>query len=327
MGPTEASEDILAMSYKHGSAYISDKTRTEKRREFLIGYPIAHSMAPTLHSTLFKDISVPWTYELLETQDTSKFLPTLKQPDTIGFAVTMPYKVALISKLDDLTEEGRMIGAINTVFLRKASDGTTRFVGTNTDAIGIREAFLRNCPGILERVAGKSGLVIGAGGACRAAIYTLWKWMGVSKIYLVNRLESEARDVINSFRDVGLDADLIYVSTVEEAVSFQAPGLIVGTVPDVVPREPGEVLAKDIVQKFLEKKEKGFVLEMCYHPPLTQFYLTCQELGWNVLDGTEALFWQGVAQQVLWTEMPIEAFKLDNAKQAIAQLLEKSTKL
>lgn len=326
MGPTAATEDILATSFRYGSSFIKSQKSREKLRVFLFGYPIAHSMAPLLHSIFFKGTSVSPTYDLMETKDTSKFLPALKEPDIIGCAITMPHKITLISSLDDVTEEGRTIGAINTVFLRKTSYGATRYIGTNTDAFGIREAFLQNYPGILERAAGKPGLVIGGGGACRAAIYALWKWMGVSRIYLVNRLENEVRGVMNSFRDVGLDVDLIYVSTIEEALSLQAPTLIVGTVPDVVPREPGEILAKAIVEKFLENKEKGFVLEMCYHQnPRTLFYVTCQKLGWNVLYGTEAMIWQGVAQQALWTELPIEAVKLDEAKKSIAQALEKST--
>ena len=193
MGPTAVTEDILATSFRYGTSYIKSQTGREKPRVFLFGHPIAHSMAPLLHSTFFKGTSVSPTYDLLETKDTSKFLPALKEPGTIGCAITMPHKTTLISTLDDVTEEGSTIGAINTVFLRKASDGTTRYIGTNTDAIGIREAFLQNYPGILERAAGKPGLVIGAGGACRAAIYTLRKWMGVSRVCLVNRLENEAQ--------------------------------------------------------------------------------------------------------------------------------------
>lgn len=73
-----------------------------------------------------------------------KVLPALKQSGVIGCAVIMPYKVTMLSAVDELTEEARMVGAIDNIFLRRAEDGKTRYIGTNTDTSGIREAFLRN---------------------------------------------------------------------------------------------------------------------------------------------------------------------------------------
>ncbi|KAJ5907391.1 NAD(P)-binding protein [Penicillium taxi] len=322
-----APEDILAASYKYGAPYVSSVHRSEKLKTFLFGYPIAHSMAPLLHATLFKGLSVPWTYSLKETQDSTEFLPALKQPDIVGCAVTMPYKVSLLPAVDEVTEEGRMVGAINTVFLRRAADGSTRYIGTNTDTIGVRESFLQNCPGVLAQSAGKPALVIGGGGACRAAIYALWKWMGASKIYMVNRLESEVRAIMASFKEAGLDAELIWVGSTEQAAALEAPTLIVGTVPDIPPKKEGEILAQKIVEIFLSSKTKGHILEMCYHPrPRTQLFETSEKMGWNVLYGTEAMIWQGVAQQVLWAELPIENFKLEEAKATILAALEQSTK-
>jgi quinate dehydrogenase len=281
-------------------------------------------MAPQLHASLFKGLEIPWTYELLETQDASKFLPALKQSNVIGCAVTMPYKVAMMSAVDEVTEEGRMVGAINTVFLRQEEDGRTKYIGTNTDCIGVREAFLQNFPGILEMAVGKPALVIGGGGACRAAIYALWKWFGVSVIYMVNRLESEALAVIESFKAVGFTGDIALIGSVERARALKAPVLVVGTVPDFPPKEEGEILAKEITDVFLNKKEKGYILEMCYHPiPRTAFYDAAEKKGWKVLPGTESMIYQGVAQQVLWAELPIERFDLDGAKTVIASSLAK----
>ena len=135
-------EDILEASYAYGSSPLTAISLTKPRKTFLFGYPIAHSMAPMLHATLFKGLSIPWSYKLLETPDTSLFLPALKAPACIGCAVTMPHKVALVPAVDAVTEEGRMIGAINTVFQRKSPSGEIRCIGTNTDCVGVREAFL-----------------------------------------------------------------------------------------------------------------------------------------------------------------------------------------
>lgn len=233
----------------------------------------------------------------------------------------MPHKVAFMSELDDITDEAKAVGAINTVFLRRR-DGRVRYVGTNTDTIGIREAFLQNCPEVLGQSRGKPALVIGGGGACRSAIYALWAWLGISRIYMVNRLKTEVDVIIEAFKTSGVDVELIYVDSVEQARTLEAPVLVVGTVPDF-PQEPGEILAREVTNAFLEKEEKGVVLEMCYHPNIeTEFFRLAERNGWRVLSGTEPMIHQGVAQQVLWLEKPLEVFDVEKAKSVIMSRLK-----
>ncbi|CAK7205132.1 hypothetical protein SEUCBS139899_007897 [Sporothrix eucalyptigena] len=316
------SDDILAAS-NFESGFITTQDRSQPHRTFLFGYPIAHSLAPVLHATLFRGVSLPWTYELYETQHVSAFLPALKQPDVIGCAVTMPYKVAVMPLVDQVTEEGQMIGAINTVFLRRNTDGSIRYIGTNTDCVGVREAFLRNFPNIGIEAAGKPALVIGAGGACRAAVYALWKWLGASRVYVVNRLESEVAAVVESFRTAGCGVEIVHVSSPEQAAALETPVLVVGTVPDMPLKEPGEIIARSIVNEFLASPKKGYILEMCYHPkPKTDFFNLGERAGWKMMYGTESMIWQGVAQQTLWAEIPLEEFKLDDAHKAIREALQ-----
>lgn len=316
-------DDTLAASFSHGASIVSEESRSRPLRTFLFGYPISHSMAPLLHATLFKGVSLPWTYTLHETQDASEFLPHLKHPDVVGCAVTMPYKVKMMSVVDHVTDEARVVGAINTVFLRRTPSGATRYIGTNTDCVGVREAFLQNFPGLLDEARGRPAMVIGGGGACRASVYALHRWLGASRIYLVNRLESEVRDMMEAFTTSCLGAELIHVASVEQAAALETPVLVVGTVPDLPPKEPGEVTARRIVSHFLGRPEKGYILEMCYHPrPRTEFYGLGEEAGWHMIYGTEPMIWQGVAQQVLWAEMPIDRFNLDEAKRVIDDAIE-----
>lgn len=318
MAKANSLDETLEESFKYGSSALSPTSYQATQQTFLFGYPITHSLAPLLHSTLFKSVSLGWKYELHETQDASEFLPTLRRPSIIGCAITMPYKVTMMSSVDAVTDEGKTIGAINTVFLRKNTKGIAQYIGTNTDCIGVREAFLQNFPGILEKSTGKPGMVIGGGGACRAAIYALWKWMGVSTIYMVNRLETEVRTIMKSFRDIGFDAELVWVGSLEKALALESPVLIVGTVPDFPPKTEEEIIARQIVQSFLRREQKGFVLDMCYHPkPETEFYNISKEAEWEVIHGTESMIWQGVAQQVLWTELPFDKFDLTEATRFI----------
>jgi quinate dehydrogenase len=325
MGYTiQPKEDTLQLSYAYGSSPLSSDSLKQPLKTFLFGYPIAHSMAPILHNTLFEGLEIPWTYNLNETPDSTMFLPALQSSNIIGCAVTMPYKVTLAPLVDAITEEARTIGAINTVFIRKSETGAIRYIGTNTDCIGVREAFLQNYPNVLTESTGKPALVIGGGGACRSAVYALWKWLGASKIYLVNRLEFEVTDIMAAFEATGFQGELVHVRSVGQAIELETPALVVGTVPDFPPKEKGEILAREIAEAFLGKAEKGYILEMCYHPkPRTAFFELAEKAGWKVLPGTEAMMYQGIAQQVLWTEIPLEKFPIEQAKRVIREALMK----
>jgi quinate dehydrogenase len=293
------------------------------RRTYLFGYPLKHSLAPLLHSTIFENLNVPWTYQLIESVDKNDFIPKLKGSDCVGAAVTMPHKVAWMNECDEVTEEGRIIGAINTVYIRNDPEtGKRRYIGTNTDCVGVREAFLQEFPDVLQHSSGKPALVIGGGGACRSAVYALYKWLGASEIYLVNRLKEEADAVIESFSGLKEGPKLTFVSSLEEARTLQTPVLIVGTVPDFPPSTKGEIVAGDIVRELVHREQKGFVLEMCYHPNIfTSFYRLTEGNGWKVIPGTVAMVHQGIAQEVLWMERPLGEMPLDAAKAVIAKAL------
>jgi len=83
-------------------------------------------------------------------------------PKLLGCSVTMPCKVAIIPRLDELTPEGAAIGAVNTLFLRNDESGKRIYCGTNTDCIGIREALVQNVSGP-SIYRGNPALVVGGG--------------------------------------------------------------------------------------------------------------------------------------------------------------------
>ncbi|RGP80696.1 quinate dehydrogenase [Fusarium longipes] len=295
----------------------------QPRHTYLFGYPLQHSLAPLLHSTIFENLNVPWTYQLIESVDKGDFIPKLKASDCVGAAVTMPHKVAWINECDEVTDEGRAIGAINTVYIRKDEvTGQKKYIGTNTDCVGVREAFLQNCPDVMEKSKGKSALVIGGGGACRSAVYALHSWLGATEIYLVNRLKEEADAVIESFSGLANGPKMTYISSLEQAKELETPVLVVGTIPDFPPSTEGEILARDIVTELVQRKEKGVLLEMCYHPNIvTSLYRLAEDNGWKVIPGTEAMIYQGIAQEVLWMQKPLSDMPLEAAKAAIAKAL------
>lgn len=120
---------------------------------YLFGYPIAHSLSPLMHGTIYDDLKLNWRQHLFQSRDVAHFVSvTRSNPKFRGASVTMPNKVAIIPYLDEVTEEAKAVGACNTIFLRD-DEGVTgdvrkpKFVGTNTDVVGIYESFYQNVPG------------------------------------------------------------------------------------------------------------------------------------------------------------------------------------
>lgn len=292
----------------------------------LFGNPIAASLSPLFHNTLFANLNLPWTYTLHESSDIPSFLPLMRAPSFAGASITMPHKIAFLEQCTHLTPAAVRIGAMNTLFVRlDPLTGERRYIGTNTDCVGVREAFVRNHPGTEEKQRGRPALVIGGGGACRAAVYAVGKIMGAEVVYLVSRDAAEIDAVVSGFKATGFNGRLLHVSTVEQARSLAAPVCIVGTVPNYPPVSEGELLAREIVTAFLEKEVKGVVLEACYTPRVwTAFAELSKTHGWEVVKGTEMMSYQGFAQDALWAEKSVEELPVEVVKETIRAVVEKN---
>ncbi len=238
----------------------------------------------------------------------------------------MPHKVAIIQHLDVLTPEGEAIGAINTIFLRSAPDGTRLLCGTNTDCIGIREAILQNVnKEAAKNMEGKPGMVIGGGGTSRAAVYALKHFLGCSEIYLINRDKSEVDQVIAECSGKGFGSGLRYISSVAEAETLAAPRVIISAIPDFAPKTESEWTARRIIETMLGKNEKGAILEMCYHPsPNTAIAAISRNHGWKLIEGVEAMIWQGLEQDKIWLRRKVPTLPVEKVKDAIAAKISKS---
>jgi quinate dehydrogenase len=234
----------------------------------------------------------------------------------------MPHKVAILPYLDDLTPEGRDCGAVNTVIISKNPDGSRKYTGHNTDVIGIREAFYQNLKDPQGTFEGKPGMVIGGGGAARSAVYSLRRMMNCKPVYLVNRDKAEVDAVIEECKSKGFGQNLVHVETVEQAERLPQPGAIVACIPDFPPKTENEIQARRIMENFLNRQAKGAMLEMCYHPsPWTEIGGIAEKAGWQVILGTEAMIYQGLEQDRLWSGKALEDLPKEKVKAVIAAKL------
>jgi quinate dehydrogenase len=237
-----------------------------------------------------------------------------------GASVTMPHKVAIIPHLDDITPEGKAVGACNTIFRRG-----DQMVGTNTDTIGVREALYQNVADPDICFHNHPGLVIGGGGAARSAVYALTHFVKCPKVYLVNRDAQEVESVITWCTEQGYGSGLVHVATVAQAASLEGCGAIVSCVPNFPPATEAEREARNITQVFLDKPHKGALLELCYHPtPWTEIAALAETAGWQVILGTECVIYQGLEQDRLWTGKELLELPVSLVKEVIAAALDSS---
>lgn len=240
-----------------------------------------------------------------------------------GAAVTMPHKMAILPHLDELTDEGREVGAVNTVFLKEdPTTGKRIFCGTNTDVVGVRDSFVYNVKDAAAIYENRPAMVVGGGGAARSAVYALRKWMKATKIYLVNRDRKEVQAVIDECTARGFGDSLVDVSTVAQAEELEGVGAIVSCVPDFPPKTAEEKEARAVLENFLNRPHKGAILEMCYHPsPWTEIAGLSEKAGWQLILGTEAMIYQGLEQDRYWTGKPVSELPKAKVQAVIAAKL------
>lgn len=213
----------------------------------------------------------------------------------------MPYKKAIIPYLDEMDTLVTKIGACNNVYL--TPEGKLR--GTNTDWRGIKGCLLSGTKSGENEGRGKPALIIGAGGASRAAVYALLAELDCGEIYVVNRDEQEVEDLLKDAKAYAASESerqprIRHVASVEAAEKLPPPFYIVGTVPDFEAKTEEELNARAILETFLKKDEKGVLLDMCFKPRNTRILKLGRENGWKVVEGTGVIGYQIEEQWRLW---------------------------
>jgi shikimate dehydrogenase len=141
----------------------------------LIGFPLGHSFSKKYFSEKFEELGLAgeWQYELYPLERITELSALLKrEPELVGLNITIPYKEAVLPYLSMLSPEAAAIGAVNTITIQH-EEGKTVLAGHNTDVVGFRESLLRFLGE--ER---PNALVLGTGGAAKAAVYVL-KELGI----------------------------------------------------------------------------------------------------------------------------------------------------
>ncbi|TVY78071.1 Quinate dehydrogenase [Fusarium oxysporum f. sp. cubense] len=303
---------------------------------YFVGTNLGHAVTNQIHDIIAQDLSLNWRLQAIDNPSLHEFLGCMRGHQFGGAVITIPHKIAIMSHLDQVDDIGSLLGACNNVY--RSSRGL--LVGTNTDWIGVRDSLVQlvkqhSQSRVAETVSDGAttpgenmpAFVVGAGGAARAAVYTLHSELGASMIYIINRddheVESLVNDITNGYKRSSLvPPTIVHLRNLDEASRVEGTFYGVGTVPDFEPKTPQELAARDVLEKLLSKSQ-GVFLDMCYRPRGTRNIQLARQKGWTTGDGGQVVGWQLKAQWTLWAgRKTSEAIDLDRMIRTVHEIVE-----
>lgn len=268
----------------------------------IIGWPLTFSLSPAMHNAAFRALGLDWHYDMMAIPPDIVRLG-LREPAQhgyVGINVTIPHKEAVLRYVRP-DDTARAVGAVNTVDLRTAA-------GYNTDVAGLIDDLKAH--GVV--LMGAQVIVLGAGGAARAAVYGLCA--EGARVSVVNRTLERARKLVAdlSLSNLSLDA---HAETLDEAVDRGASLIVnctpLGTYPAV---DESPWLAG------VPFPYGATVYDMIYRPERTRLMQMAESNGGRGIGGLGMLVRQGAASFKIWTgqEPPLDVM-FSAAREALAQ--------
>ena len=262
----------------------------------VVANPIKHSISPFIHNQAFEATHTNGVYVAWEVEatDLAETVANIRRYQMFGINLSMPYKEQVIPYLDQLSEESRLIGAVNTVVNR---EGT--LIGYNTDGKG----FFKSLPSF--KISGKRMVLLGAGGAAKA-ILAQAILDGVSQVSVFVRSSSmeKTRPYLEKLENAtGFRVDLFALEDVSELQARITDSDLLVNATSVgmdgvsLPIPTGIVLS-----------ERLLVADVIYQPFETPFLKWARNQGNQAINGLGMLLYQAAEAFQLWTgkEMPTD---------------------
>ncbi|MGG7598385.1 shikimate dehydrogenase, partial [Pseudomonas sp. WC1] len=265
----------------------------------LIGRGIQASRTPALHEREGDAQALRYLYRLIDADqlglDDSALPALLDAAQRTGFSglnITFPFKQAILPLLDELSDEARGIGAVNTVVLR---DG--RRVGHNTDCLGFAEGLRRGLPGVARRRV----VQLGAGGAGAAVAHALLA-EGVEQLHVFEVDPARAQALVDNLTQRFGAGRAMLGNDLAETLAG-ADGLV-NTTPVGMAKLPGTPLPPALLHAGL------WVAEIIYFPLETELLRQARALGCRTLDGGTMAVFQAVKAFELFSGRPADAARM-----------------
>ena len=242
------------------------------------GNPVSHSLSPLMQNTAFHRERINAVYLPLKTESLADLLTLARQLPLSGLSVTMPIKQQILPHLTNVDPLTAKLGACNTI--RMGADGN--LYGFNTDVAGIVRPLERRLS-----LRGARVLVLGAGGAARAAVYGLVE--KGAHVSLWSRKDAAARELATAAGATLLSRAEITVTPFDVLINATPCGMTGN--PHPLPLEDHEWKAR-------------LVFDLVYNPLDTPLLQAARARGIATIQGYEMFVHQGARQFELWTGKP-----------------------
>lgn len=275
----------------------------------VIGDPVEHSRSPQMHNPALQSAGIDAEYVRihLTPEELTEGLALIKAAGFTGTNVTIPHKGGIFDAVDDITEVGRRIGAVNTV----AIDGD-KLIGHNTDGPGLKRAIREEFSMDLTDL---RIMIIGAGGGAGKAAAVQCAMDHCDRLVLVNRTVAKAESLKSELEDLFVDPDrlegpadrLVAIPWEEKALERELGqvDLIINATSVGMKRTDAEVVPQRLIEPH------HLVYDMIYAPPRTRLINDAESAGAKAANGLSMLLWQGVLAFEFWfnREAPVEVMR------------------
>ena len=255
----------------------------------LIGDPVEHTLSPVIHNTLAREtgrnlVYVPFPVKADRVGEAVRGARALSIG---GLNVTVPHKSAVIPYLASVEREAELIGAVNTLVPEKNG-----YRGCNTDLTGLGRAL--SSEGVSLK--GERVILLGAGGAARAAVF-LCVLRGAKEVWLLNRTLEKAEELAEEAnraagRECVRPLALSCWRRIPEGSYLAIQCTKAGLFPDTESAPIEE-------REFYRRIHTGY--DLVYRPARTKFMRLVEEAGGRAFNGLKMLLYQGVEAYELWT--------------------------
>ncbi len=278
VGPGEHTGEGQPTARELQEVYRIDQLDATTRIYGVVANPVRHSLSPLLMNAAMRRENVNGVYLPLLVKNLQDLLACVREIPIHGLSVTMPYKeqiTALLSKSDQLTAA---TGSCNTVV--RSQEG--QLVGFNTDIAGILAPLEAQIT-----LSGAKVLVIGAGGAARAAAYGLKQKN--AEVYIVNRTWANGQKLVRQF---GVNA----------LKRSDIPKMKFALAINATPLGMGSSQETPLNERELRSVERVF--DLVYNPAETRLIQMARAQGIPVTGGVEMFVYQAARQFEIWTGKP-----------------------
>ena len=233
----------------------------------ITGHPLDHSKSPAMQNAAIKEAGINGKYLVFDSPDLEHIDDVIRGYNIRGLNVTIPFKQSVMDHLDKITGAAEKVGAVNTII-----NDNDELIGDNTDVVGIEFALLDTT------LNGKKALILGSGGAARAAAYTLND--SGCNVSIAGR---NAATVSELCKDFGAESYRGSVGRFDIIVNCTPIGLVEGEYPaDISELTKGQT-----------------VFDMVYGKE-TPIQAIAKRKGCKIVDGADMLIGQGAASFRMW---------------------------